>query len=275
MPFDPNTDVSQHVSPTLHPKALGRFADHLDVPDTPGQPFYAMLQRELSNTATVFHALGSALTDLGEFDKENINQARRRQNTNGPDEFFGDLRMLNGRLKVYSTIYDEYADTSDELVKDVQSSFVHVRKNFEGTTSLLCKKISDDVFRGAKPHADQAELRAFLLGNFSKPMERLGFIRQQMNDGNDQQLVQAVLSKPAYLTGLDAASFDLLRREAAKRYSAGFDAQHSVMVNEIEGILAAWQHQIGKRNEIAASMRMNAKSQAKKTLSNLQKLKKP
>ena len=273
MTFDPMNDVSTHVSPTLHPKALSRFSDVLDATDTPGQPFFKLLNKELANSAVVFHALGSALNDLYDIE-QGERKVRRHQRMDGPDEFFGDLRMINGKLKVYDTIYDEYADTSDDLMKDVASGMQFVQKNYEGTVSQFENRINAEVFRGAKPHAEQSELRAFLLGNFDQPIKRFGFIRTQMKEHNDLSLVQAVLAKPPYLTGLDERSMDVLRLEAAQRYAFAHQSQHSILVNEIEGVMIAWQEQIRKRNEVAGNMRANAKVQVKKKINSLKKLKK-
>src|ERR1700756_5708461 len=194
-----NDKVDTSVPMHLHPQVLANLAEHLDVKDTVGAQAIAVARGALQAVHDGYAAINAA-------------EAAVRKAS-------GQIRMVNGR--------QQSVGASEDLGKAAQARFNAIAptidssvRQLKGIEQVLEKRVNEAI---SAPHANTPTGIALAteVRNHIKAMEpsaRTDFVRNIVTSG-DKRSLNALLSAPGYLSGLDAGTLDTLRELASNHFA--------------------------------------------------------
>jgi len=222
-------DIRGDVSPSMHPTSLAAHARALDVQGTMGQHVYTDAHTALT---VAYSCMGSLLDVRRDVEK---NFATRR-------EIVRDGKVV--REVAYPEQFFSGVDRAMERAsRQIDSADAGIRAKISSLASRVETMLSDPSTK--TPVA--AEIRAHAKG--LTDTKRMAFIRDAIN-AKDKASVAALLSAPAYLSGLSKEQADLTRKMAEETFaqveSAQLHAAEKVLerVREAGGQLMAFYGEI-------------------------------
>lgn len=222
-------DIRGDVSPSMHPTSLAAHARALDVQGTMGQHVYT----------DAHTALTVAYTCMG-----NLRDVRKQVET----QFQTRREVVRDGKVVRAVAYPEqfFAGVDREFARaarQMDSADAGIRAKINSLASRVETMLSDP---SAKTQV-AAEIRAHAKG--LTDTKRMAFIRDAIN-AKDKASVAALLSAPAYLSGLSKEQADVARKMAEETFaqveSAQLHAAERVLerVREAGGQLTAYYGEI-------------------------------
>jgi hypothetical protein len=189
------TDVPIH----LHPLSLDAHNAVLDVPETLGMQVLATAREVLQHVHDGYGEINDAETAL-------------KKATNN-------LRMVNGR-PTYHGATEEFGKAAMARAGAVAPKVDGALKGLNGIAKVLAERVENAIKDPAAntPHgvALGQEMRAYVRA--MAPADRILFLRDAVTNG-DKRTINAILSSPAYLSGIDAGSADNLRAQACMQFA--------------------------------------------------------
>jgi hypothetical protein len=124
-------------------------------------------------------------------------------------------RLIDGRT-VHVASHPEFGKAAHESFKRAAPAIDGNLKQLNGIATVLQERVDNAIKdpTATTPHtiALGQEIRAYSKG--LSPTERIEFVRNAITSG-DKRTVNALLSSPGYLSGMDASSLDNLRAQAS------------------------------------------------------------
>jgi hypothetical protein len=224
-------DIRGDVSPSMHPTSLAAHARALDVAGTMGQHVYT----DAHTALTVAYTCMGNLRDVRK-QVEKQYRTRREVVQNGqvthavayPEQFFAGVDRAMERAS-----------------RQIDSADAGIRAKITSLASRVETMLSDPSAK--TPVA--AEIRAHAKG--LTDTKRMAFIRDAINV-KDKASVAALLSAPAYLSGLSTEQADVARKMAEETFAQVESAQLHAAEKVLERVREAGAQLVGYYGEITA-----------------------
>lgn len=203
--------VRSDVPPSVHPAALGNLAPTLDKDGTIGRAALAEAQDALG---TAYRTLGS----IAEAEKALERHAKattpgnRRQTPDGRTAYLGDIRMVDGKPRRFTSADEEFAAAADAAITRACQTIDRRVATLDRHKAALEARVQE-ALRPAAPLPVLQEVRAFVRG--LPDADRTTFLTSAAQAG-DRDTVGAVLSGPLYLSGISDELAETVRATAAK-----------------------------------------------------------
>jgi len=230
--------IRPDIPATTHPDALAGYAATLDREGTIGRAAY----HEARDTLGIVYRTLGAVADAEKAFLAHVNAttpALRRQKPDGRTEYLGQLRMQDGKPRVFSSHDEEFAEAAatalDRAAQVVDRRLASLNRSRDGLETRVAEALKDT----AHPPAVHAEIRAHLKG--LSDSKRVSWLMSAAKRG-DKATMHAILSAPAFLSGLTEEQVALARNEAARAVAA----QDFEQLQALQNVIAAVEQAGGK-----------------------------
>lgn len=220
------------VPASSHPGILSPLAEALEVEGTVGKRAIAAGREALATVYTTYGAIEDAEKAL----QAAAPAALIRQAPNGQSEFLGDIRMVGGTPRRFHGHEDELAAASEAALMratlTIDRRYAELTSYLEKLQQSVAEAIDDKYRKTPEGLSIAASVRDHVKGLGDK---KLQFVFDAVRN-NDKRTVSAVLSAPAYLSGLKDKNLETLRDMAARQWAPVDHAQFGAVEKILEYI---------------------------------------
>lgn len=200
----PTTPVDTSVSLDVHPSVANKYAADLDVESVPAG------RKALASTRDALTAAYSLQSTINEVESS----LRAMAPPDAPVyRHNGQIRKEHGSEEQLaaqaSQVTERTLQTIDRRIGEIEAMSTSLQ-------TLIAASIDHPERKSIAGAAEGTEIRSYVRG--LSETERLSFVRTAINQG-DLRTVAAVLHSPAYLSGLDASTQQLLRGFAEHKFA--------------------------------------------------------
>jgi hypothetical protein len=198
-------DINTSVSPEVHPQVVsGLISDHVTKDD-------ALVATTRGALESIYKTLGSIAAARHELDELARSGLQPTDSTRRLAEH-GLSRMVGGRQTV-TTPHNQLVEAGNKAIEVASGKADHAYGQLQKAEAALELSITDGLRDLAFGQQVAVETRAMLRGE-QDPAKRLGMVMSAAQKG-DLPMVAAILSAPAYLSGLTDEQRTLVRETAA------------------------------------------------------------